>query len=285
MSYRRHFVGTADPSRTDPESCEEYGYGLGRPDGILVLKYRSADGLCFGETRQDFLHQLYWSPGDPLVTRHGTDIRFTGPGEAFWVHRAVTHEVQTAAQGPVYRICLRQVPRALAGLRAGTVSIDAEAARLVQDIARPGVRRGGGARRPGAHHGRARRAAARARRAAHQRRRLRDGGRPRPRPQPGRPRRARRVGGPAAHQRQDAAARLRPRVRHVVLPVAHQDAAARLAGPAGDQPVAEVARRVGYATPSAFIVAFTKEYGYTPGLLRRRPRGPLARVGPPYRAP
>jgi hypothetical protein len=23
----------------DPESCEEYGYGLGAPDGILVLKY------------------------------------------------------------------------------------------------------------------------------------------------------------------------------------------------------------------------------------------------------
>jgi len=31
------------------------------------------------------------------------------------------------------------------------------------------------------------------------------------------------------------------------------------------QPVAVVARRVGYATPSAFIAAFAREFGYTPG--------------------
>ncbi|GAA5037073.1 AraC-like DNA-binding protein [Thermocatellispora tengchongensis] len=31
------------------------------------------------------------------------------------------------------------------------------------------------------------------------------------------------------------------------------------------RPVAEVARRVGYAAPSAFITAFTREYGCTPG--------------------
>jgi len=31
------------------------------------------------------------------------------------------------------------------------------------------------------------------------------------------------------------------------------------------QSVAEVAQRVGYATPSAFIAAFAREYGYTPG--------------------
>jgi AraC-like DNA-binding protein len=36
------------------------------------------------------------------------------------------------------------------------------------------------------------------------------------------------------------------------------------------QPVREVARRVGYASPSAFIAAFAREYGYTPG--RRSPR-------------
>ena len=31
------------------------------------------------------------------------------------------------------------------------------------------------------------------------------------------------------------------------------------------RPVGEVARRVGYASPSAFIAAFAQEYGYTPG--------------------
>jgi len=36
------------------------------------------------------------------------------------------------------------------------------------------------------------------------------------------------------------------------------------------QPVAEVARRVGYATPSAFCAAFAREFGHSP---RRRSTG------------
>ncbi|WP_255421053.1 helix-turn-helix domain-containing protein [Micromonospora sp. M71_S20] len=31
------------------------------------------------------------------------------------------------------------------------------------------------------------------------------------------------------------------------------------------RPVGEVAHRIGYASPSAFIAAFAREYGYTPG--------------------
>jgi AraC-like DNA-binding protein len=34
--------------------------------------------------------------------------------------------------------------------------------------------------------------------------------------------------------------------------------------------VAEVARRVGYRTPSAFCAAFAREFGYTPGRGRHR---------------
>ncbi|MFI6824814.1 helix-turn-helix domain-containing protein [Micromonospora sp. NPDC050187] len=31
------------------------------------------------------------------------------------------------------------------------------------------------------------------------------------------------------------------------------------------RPVGEVAHRIGYASPSAFVAAFAREYGYTPG--------------------
>ncbi|TMZ53698.1 AraC family transcriptional regulator, partial [Klebsiella pneumoniae] len=79
--------------RDDPEYCEEYGYGLGAPDGILVLKYRSAGGLAFGDVRDDFLHQLYWSPDGVLAALYGSSTRFAGPGEAFWAMRAVSHDV------------------------------------------------------------------------------------------------------------------------------------------------------------------------------------------------
>ncbi|MGX1837134.1 hypothetical protein [Streptomyces diastaticus] len=91
--------------------CQEYGYGLGRPEGIFVLRYQSEGPLEFGAiARQDFLHQLYWSPDGALSALHGGDARFLGPGEAFWAQRAVSHEVRAADRQTVYRICLRQVP-------------------------------------------------------------------------------------------------------------------------------------------------------------------------------
>ncbi|MDA0635881.1 AraC family transcriptional regulator, partial [Nonomuraea sp. MCN248] len=127
-------MSLAEPLGGDPLRCEEYGYGLGRPTGILVLKYRSASVLEFGETREDFLHQLYWSPDGTL----SAGARVLGPREAFWAHRAVTHEVRAADRQTVYRVCLREVPAGLGGLRAGPVRLDREAARLIEAICRPG---------------------------------------------------------------------------------------------------------------------------------------------------
>jgi len=42
---------------------------------------------------------------------------------------------------------------------------------------------------------------------------------------------------------------------------------------AADHPVAGVARRVGYATPSAFVQAFRRELGVTPGFFAQHPHG------------
>lgn len=138
MSGRGQSVTVTESLAADPVSCEEFGYGLGQPDGILVLRYRSVTRLAFGENRQDFLHQLYWSPDGLLSARHGRHTSFIGPDEVFWAHRAVTHEVQAADRQTVYRICLREVPAALDGLRAGVAAIDAEAARLVLALTDPG---------------------------------------------------------------------------------------------------------------------------------------------------
>lgn len=125
-------IGHSGP---DPAQCEEYGYALGSPGGILVLAYRCAGRVDFGERREDFLHQLYWSPDGVLSTVGG----FVAPREAFWVRRAVTHEVSAAGGQAVYRVCLREVPPALVGLRAGAVSVSPEAADALVSIARPGV--------------------------------------------------------------------------------------------------------------------------------------------------
>jgi AraC-like DNA-binding protein len=122
----------------DPLWVEEYGYGLGPPTGILILKYISDGPLEIPESRSDFLHQLYWTPDGMLTVRHDNRTEFIGATEALWVRRGVTHEVMAARRQVVYRICLREVPGRLKQLRVAAVSADPPAQRLIAQISRPG---------------------------------------------------------------------------------------------------------------------------------------------------
>lgn len=265
MSPRRQSVTVTEPTGSDPVWCEEYGYGLGRPDGILALKYRSAAVLEFGESRQDFLHQLYWSPDGMLSIRYGARTQFVGHREAFWVHRAVTHEVRAADRQTVYRLCLREVPSALGGLRAGAVSVDQEAARLIQAIARPAqeesealaargrIMAGLGATTAEfvGHHATGTGVALTvARELSHD------------------PGDAARLDEWAERLHVSVKTLQRDFEREFGMPYSRLRTKLRLSTSRvllETQPVAEVARRVGYSSPSAFITAFTKEYGCTPG--------------------
>ncbi|WP_038171766.1 helix-turn-helix domain-containing protein [Tomitella biformata] len=255
----------------DPESCTEHGYGLGRPDGILVVKYRTAGALDFGESRQDFLHQLYWSPDGILSARAGADLRFMGPGEAFWAPRGVRHEVHAPDWQTVYRVCLRQVPPALAPHVASLATVDDEAAQLIAQLARNGqneatalvartrIMAGLGtsalvssalAPAAPARSGGAGYALAVARTLALD---------------------------PADNTRLDEwAERLhlsvktlqRDFAREFGMPFSQFRSALRLRAARallGSHSVGAVAHRVGYSSPSAFVAAFTKEHGYTPG--------------------
>lgn len=121
--------------------AEEYGYGLGPPSGVLVLRYlpRRLDGVLLPESRDDFLHQLYWVADGLLSVRRGGGIGYAGVSTAFWAHRGVVHEVHTAPEHTLYRVCLREVPPGLAGFPAGVVDLDPAAAVAIEQIARPGV--------------------------------------------------------------------------------------------------------------------------------------------------
>ena len=132
MSIRGQDVGE------DPIACDTFGYGLGQEGGILVLRYRTAGPTRFGAMRHDLLHQLYWSPDGMLSAVHGGRSCFTAAGEGFWAEQAVSHEVRSADRQTVYLICLREIPGSLAGLRSGHVSVGPEAARLLKEIATPG---------------------------------------------------------------------------------------------------------------------------------------------------
>ncbi|MGW4202391.1 helix-turn-helix domain-containing protein [Streptomyces sp. NPDC004726] len=267
------------PGGADPVRCDEYGYGLGHPSGILVLRYRSAAPLDFGAIRQDFVHQLYWSPDGVMSTVYGGRSAFVGPQEAFWSERAVHHEVRVGDRQTVYRICLRQVPRNLAELRIGPVSVGAEAARLIRAVAAPGYPEDD---------------ALLAREEI-----LRD---LRPSPEeptaPGTPGRGYALSvarlmahDPGSATRLDAwAARLHisPKTlqrdfrREFGMPYTRWRTRLRLRAARvllGTEPVTTVAHRVGYASPSAFVMAFAKEYGVTPGRYIRAPHSEKGRVG------
>ncbi|MFP5020326.1 AraC family transcriptional regulator [Pseudonocardia phyllosphaerae] len=126
-----------DPA--EPARYDEFGYGLGRADGIYILRYRVDDVLDFTGTRQDFLHQLYVAPAGMLSVRRGTAFGFVGPGEAFWASRAARHEVWASGAQTVHRVCLREPPPALRDVNSGIVRLDHAAADAVVAISRDGV--------------------------------------------------------------------------------------------------------------------------------------------------
>lgn len=254
----------------DPVWCEEYGYGLGLPDGIMVLKYRAARWLEFGETRQDFLHQLYWSPDGMLSTMSDGTARFIGPGEAFWAERTISHDVHATEGQLVFRVCLREIPAGLVGLHVGAVAIDESAQLLLEEISRPGqteqqalaarhrilvglTAAGTAAPATKAHSGGAARSVARElSRDPGDRRTLDDWA-------------------GCLHistktlqrdfQREYGMSFTRWRTR------LRLDAAKVLLH---NHPVGVVARRSGYLSQSAFIVAFTQQFHCTPGEIKRR---------------
>ncbi|PYE18058.1 AraC family transcriptional regulator [Williamsia limnetica] len=142
MTLGGHFdkSGPAGPfgAGADPLWVEEYGYGLGPPTGILILKYGSGGALEIPESRSDFVHQLYWTPDGMLSVRHANRTEFIGTTEALWVRRGVTHEVFASRKQIIYRICLREVPLSLRSLRVAAVSADQQSRNLIEQIARPG---------------------------------------------------------------------------------------------------------------------------------------------------
>lgn len=258
-----------DPA--EPARYDEFGYGIGRPDGIYVLRYQVDDVLDFTSTRQDFLHQLYVAPAGMLSIRRGTTFGFAGPGEAFWASRSARHEVWAAPAQTVYRVCLREPPPVLHDVRSGIVALSGAATDAVVAISRDGVTQDAG---------------------RHARAELVNGVRlpAGPHDLPGRSDGgpavlvARRIArNPADPRPLDAWAaelhlsgRTLQRDFHRAFGTSFARWRSRFRLEAAKillrvEPVATVARRVGYAGSSSFVVAFRTEFGETPMAYRRRP--------------
>lgn len=248
----------------DPLECEEFAHGLGAPTGILLLRYQTADTAGFGAIRDDFLHQIYWCRDGRLqVSGPDDEISLMGPDRAFWAHRAVSHHVFSLGSSTVYRAFVREIPPGLIDMRHGVTSITVDARRQLVRLASPGLAEDlwQGAR-AGLMRG------------------LHDPA----------------VSGDAATSVASlvaAALRADPssdrsladfaREHHVSAKTLQRDFArkfgcsfsrwrtrTRLAAArdlVGTSTVTEIAHRVGYSNPSAFVAAFNREYGCTPGSL------------------
>ena len=257
-------------TRPDAPRCDEYGYGLGSPGGILVLAYRSEAPLEFAYNREDFLHQLYWSP-DLLSARADSSVVFAGGDTGFWARRTVGHEIHAAGEGTLYRICLREIPPHLSDLRYGAVSFDPDIRDLVRRLGAPDFPA------DAAPEARARiveslqpaetapdhRAARGNGQALSVARAL-----------------ARRPGDPT--RLDEWAARLHTSVKTLQRDFEREfgmsfttwrtDLRLRAARVLlQHQSVTSVAHTVGYATPSAFVAAFSQRFGRTPGRFRQLP--------------
>lgn len=119
---------------------QEFGYGLGPPTGILVLRHLGNEApLRFPEARDDHRHQLFWAEAGVLAVRRGSATAHLGPGEAFWVRRGTGVEVVACEPCTVHVVCLRQAPRHLDAVAAGTVPVGAEAAATILALCQPGT--------------------------------------------------------------------------------------------------------------------------------------------------
>ncbi|YAL84167.1 helix-turn-helix transcriptional regulator [Dermacoccaceae bacterium W4C1] len=132
-------VTLTPPVGPDPVECEEFSFGVGTADGMLVLRYTSGGALSFGTCRQDFLHQLYWSPDGVLAAARDGRTWYVGGDQALWVRRAVSHDVRAYGRRIVYRICLRRRPPGLRGLDYGVVTMPEAAGSQLQSSCREGV--------------------------------------------------------------------------------------------------------------------------------------------------
>ena len=141
VSSSRHVgVATHTATAAGAITVEEYGYGLGPPTGILVLRYPPQAAIPdFPADRDDFVHQVFWSPDGVLSAHRGNASRFLSSSEMLWVRRGAVAEVRGLGRQTVVRVCLRQAHPALGALEAGVLTPDPEVGRRLLAIARPGV--------------------------------------------------------------------------------------------------------------------------------------------------
>lgn len=119
---------------------EEHGYRLGPPTGILVLRYPAGEGPThFPETRDDHRHQVFWSPTGALAVRHGGATTHLGPAQAFWARRGTTLEVTTCGSQAVHVACVREAPGHLRDVPAATVDLAPTGRAALERLCLPGV--------------------------------------------------------------------------------------------------------------------------------------------------
>lgn len=142
MSARGQAVASlALPASTHGEiAVEEYGYGLGPPTGMLVLRYPAGPSIPdYPQNRDDFLHQLFWSPDGVLCLRRGDTARYASSREMLWIRRGVVAEVHGVGSQTVLRACFRLAPPNLTGMGAAVLAPSGLVGDTLLDVARAGV--------------------------------------------------------------------------------------------------------------------------------------------------
>lgn len=104
----RTLVGAKTATASGAIRVDEYEYGLGPPTGILVLRYPPQPAIPdFPADRDDFLHQIFFSPDGVLTAHRGANSRFLSSNEMLWVRRGAVAEVRGLGLQTVVRACDR----------------------------------------------------------------------------------------------------------------------------------------------------------------------------------
>lgn len=121
---------------TEPR-CDQFSFGLGRPDGLLILRYSGATRLDLGACRQDHLHQIYWSPDGALSAVVDGRTVYVGGDAAFYAARGTEHQVRAHGAQEIYRICVRTRPHGLTSVEHGVLHLPAALRIALARVCRP----------------------------------------------------------------------------------------------------------------------------------------------------
>lgn len=117
----------------------EHAHRMGSPQGALSMRCIGPAPMVFPAVRDDYRHQIAWAPAGSLALRRGSEVTWSGPQECAWIRRGSLVEVVSSEEQPVIVLLVRRAPEQVERFPAGVLQTSAAAREALQKFAQGGA--------------------------------------------------------------------------------------------------------------------------------------------------